>query len=151
MFVAAVLSLCAAVVTAALGAWSLMRRPSTDYVQQVLRAVAPTQLAAAVMLGAGAVVALSATAPMSVVILAVCVAGAIGTVAAGCWQAATAVAAAQRPAGGGHRRWLRQWRQRGQRLRHLHAVLRPIGPVARRSSGEARAALRSATDSSSCG
>ncbi|ANI42996.1 hypothetical protein [Mycolicibacterium vaccae] len=92
MFVAAVLSLCAAVVTAALGAWSLMRRPSTDYVQQVLRAVAPTQLAAAVMLGAGAVVALSATAPMSVVILAVCVAGAIGTVAAGCWQAATAVA-----------------------------------------------------------
>ncbi|WNG87706.1 hypothetical protein C6A87_029015 [Mycobacterium sp. ITM-2016-00317] len=92
MFVAAVLSLCAAVVTAALGAWSLMRRPSTDYVQQVLRAVAPTQLAAAVMLGAGAVVALSATAPMAAVILAVCVAGAIGTVAAGCWQAATAVA-----------------------------------------------------------
>ncbi|UXA13595.1 hypothetical protein KXD97_07320 [Mycobacterium sp. SMC-8] len=92
MFVAAVLSLCAAVGTAALGAWSLTRRPSTDYVQQVLRAVAPTQLAAAVMLGAGAVVALTATAPLSVVILVVCVAGAIGTVAAGCWQAATAVA-----------------------------------------------------------
>lgn len=92
MFVAAVLSLCAAVVTAALGAWSLTRRPSTDYVQQVLRAVAPTQLAAAVMLGAGGVVALSATAPMSVVILVVCVVAAIGTVAAGCWQAATAVA-----------------------------------------------------------
>lgn len=91
MLVAAVLCLCAAALTAALGAWSLMRRPSTDYVQQVLRAVAPTQLAAAVMLAAGAVVALSATAPMSVVILVVCVAGATGTVAAGCWQAAQAV------------------------------------------------------------
>lgn len=103
MLVAAVLCLCAAALTAALGAWSLTRRPSTDYVQQVLRAVAPTQLAAAVMLAAGAVVALSATAPMSVVILVVCVAGAVGTVAAGCWQAAQAVSRrnAQQPATAG--------------------------------------------------
>lgn len=91
MLVAAVLSLCAAVVTAALGVWSLMRRPSTDYVQQVLRAVAPTQLAAALMLGAGGVVALSAPSPTGLVILVVCIVGALGTVAAGCWQSAKAV------------------------------------------------------------
>ncbi|MFB1293971.1 hypothetical protein ACAG24_000520 [Mycobacterium sp. pW049] len=91
MLVAAVVSLCAAVVTAALGVWSLTRRPSTDYVQQVLRAVAPTQLAAAVMLGAGGVVALSAPSSTGAMILIVCVAGALGTVAAGCWQSAKAV------------------------------------------------------------
>jgi uncharacterized membrane protein YfcA len=91
MLVAAVLSLCAAVVTAALGVWSLTRRPSTDYVQQVLRAVAPTQLAAGAMLGAGGVVALSAKPSTALMILIVCVVGAIGTVAAGCWQSAKAV------------------------------------------------------------
>ncbi|CAN3131809.1 hypothetical protein ACNUDN_28245 [Mycobacterium sp. smrl_JER01] len=91
MFVAAVLSLCAAVVTAALGAWSLARRPSTDYVQQVLRGVAPTQLAAAVMLAAGAAVALSVSSPMAVAILVVCIVGALATVGAGCWQSAKAV------------------------------------------------------------
>ncbi|BBX19432.1 hypothetical protein CRI77_24515 [Mycolicibacterium duvalii] len=92
MLVAAVLCLSAAVVAAASGVWSLTRRPTDDYVHQVLRAVAPTQLAAAVMLGAGAVVALTATPPMSVVILVVCTVGAVGTVGAGCWQAAAAVA-----------------------------------------------------------
>jgi len=91
MLVAAVLSLCAAVVTAALGVWSLMRRPSDDFVQRVLRAVAPTQLAAAVMLAAGGVVALSARPSTGLMILIVCIVGAIGTVAAGCWQSAKAV------------------------------------------------------------
>ncbi|PRC61073.1 hypothetical protein C6A85_12885, partial [Mycobacterium sp. ITM-2017-0098] len=80
------MSLCAAVVTAALGVWSLTRRPSVDFVQQVLRAVAPTQLAAAVMLAAGGVVALAADPTIALVALVVSVAGAIGTVAAGCWQ-----------------------------------------------------------------
>lgn len=91
MLVAAVLSLCAAVVTAALGVWSLTRRPSTDFVQQVLRAVAPTQLAAAVMLGAGGVAALSARPSTGLLILVVCIVGALGTVAAGCWQSAKVV------------------------------------------------------------
>ena len=91
MTVAALLSLCAALVAAASGLWSLVRRPSTDFVQQVLRAVAPTQLAAAVMLAAGGVVALSAPPPTSLMIFVVCVAGAILTVAAGCWQSAKAV------------------------------------------------------------
>jgi hypothetical protein len=91
MLVAAVLCLCAAVVTAAQGVWSLTRPPSVDYVRQVLRAVAPTQLAAAVMLAAGGAVALSAHPPMSTVVLIVCVIGAVATVAAGCWQSAKAV------------------------------------------------------------
>jgi hypothetical protein len=91
MLVPALVSLCAAVVTAALGVWSLTRRPSADFVQQVLRAVAPTQLAAAVMLAAGAVVALSARPTTALVVLIVSVAGAVGTVAAGCWQSAKVV------------------------------------------------------------
>ncbi|MCH9733568.1 MAG: hypothetical protein K0U78_03295 [Actinomycetia bacterium] len=91
MLVAAVLCLCAAVATAAQGLWSLVRRPSDDYVRRVLRGVAPIQLAAAVMLGAGGLAALSAGPPVSAVILSVSVAGAVGTVAAGCWQSAKAV------------------------------------------------------------
>jgi hypothetical protein len=91
MLVPALLTLCAAAVTAALGVWSLTRRPSTDFVQQVLRAVAPTQLAAAVMLAAGGVVALSARPTIALVVLVVSVAGAIGTVGAGCWQSAKVV------------------------------------------------------------
>lgn len=91
MLVAAVLCLCAAVVAAAQGVWSLTRPPSGDYVRQVLRAVAPTQVAAAVMLAAGAVAALLAAPPTSIVVLIVCVVGAVGTVAAGCWQSAKAV------------------------------------------------------------
>ena len=95
---AAVLCLCAAVVTGAQAVWSLTRPPAFDYVRQVLRAVAPTQLAAAVMLAAGAVVALSARPPMSTVVLIVCVVGAVGTVAAGCWQSAKAVLRSQQQA-----------------------------------------------------
>jgi hypothetical protein len=59
MLIAAVLCLCAAVATAGLGLWLLTRPRVADPVHQVLRAVAPTQLAAAVMLTAGGVVALS--------------------------------------------------------------------------------------------
>ena len=95
MFVAAVVCLCAAAVTGALGAWSLTRPPSPDYVLRVLRAVAPTQLAAAAMLTAGAVVGFIASAPTATVLLTVCVLGAVGTVGAGCWQAAKAVALTQ--------------------------------------------------------
>jgi hypothetical protein len=94
MMVAAVLCLGAAVLTAGLGVWSLTRPAAGDFVRQVLRAVAPTQLAAAVMLAAGAVVGLSAQPPTSVVVLVVCVAGALATVAAGCWQSAKVVARA---------------------------------------------------------
>jgi hypothetical protein len=104
MLIAAVLCLCAAVATAAAGIWLLTRPRSGDFVRQVLRAVAPTQLAAAVMLAAGGGVALSARPQTGAVVVTVCVVGAVATVAAGCWQSAKVVAAqsagAQTQAGG---------------------------------------------------
>ena len=92
MLIAAVLCLCAAVATAGLGLWLLTRPRAADPVRQILRAVAPTQLAAAVMLTAGGVVALSAQSETSLLAMVVCVVGAISTVAAGCWQSAKVVA-----------------------------------------------------------
>ncbi|OBA87298.1 hypothetical protein A5662_26290 [Mycobacteriaceae bacterium 1482268.1] len=93
MLFAAVGCLCAAVATAALGGWTLSRPRSADMVRQVLRAVAPTQLAAAAMLTVAGVVALSTQPDTGVVVVIVCVIGAIATVAAGCWQSAKFVAA----------------------------------------------------------
>ncbi len=92
MLIAALLSLCVAVVTAALGVWSLARPRAGDSVGQVLRAVAPTQLAAAVMLAAGGLAALATPLHTGIVVLVVCIVGAVGTVAAGCYQSARVVA-----------------------------------------------------------
>jgi hypothetical protein len=92
MLIAAVLCLCAAAATAGLGLWSLTRPRSSDPVQQVLRTVAPTQLAAAAMLAAGGSVALSARPQTGLMVVVVCIVGAVGTVAAGCYQSARAVA-----------------------------------------------------------
>jgi hypothetical protein len=86
MLIAGVLCLCAAAASAVLGARALARPTPAGGTQKVLRAVAPTQLAAAVMLAAGGVVALSNQ--PSVGLLLLCVAGAVGTVAAGVWQGA---------------------------------------------------------------
>jgi hypothetical protein len=99
MLVAAVLCLCAAIATAALGLCLLSRPRPADPVRQVLRAVAPTQLAAAVMLAAGGVVALSTPPETGLLVVIVCVIGAVATVAAGCWQSAKVVAR-QETAGG---------------------------------------------------
>lgn len=88
MLIAAVLCLCAAAASAGFGVWALARPQSADPVRQISRAVAPTQLAAAVMLAAGGVVAVGASAQTGVVVLIVCVIGAIGTLAAGSWQSA---------------------------------------------------------------
>ena len=93
MLFAAVGCLCAAAATAALGGWTLTRPRSADMVRQVLRAVAPTQLAAAAMLTVAGVVALSSQPETALVVVIVCVGGAIATVAAGCWQSAKFVAA----------------------------------------------------------
>ena len=95
MLIAAVLCLCAAVATAGLGVWLLTRPKSGDYVRQILRGVAPIQLAAAVMLAAGGAVALSSKPQTGFVVVIVCVIGAISTVAAGCWQSAKVVARAE--------------------------------------------------------
>jgi hypothetical protein len=92
MLIAAVLCLCAAAVTAGLGLWLLSRPRSGDPIRQVLRTVAPTQLAAAAMLAAGGSVALSARPQTGLLVVVVCVVGAVGTVAAGCYQSAKAVA-----------------------------------------------------------
>ncbi|GAA2547008.1 hypothetical protein [Mycolicibacterium diernhoferi] len=107
MLIAAVLCLCVAAATAGAAAWSLNRPYAADPVRQVLRAVAPTQFAAAAMLAAGGIVGLVAPAQMGLLVLVVCVIGAIGTVGAGCWQSAKLVALkeaeqdARREAGGG--------------------------------------------------
>jgi len=95
MLIAALLCLSAAVVVAVLGLWLLTRPRYGDPVRGVLRAVAPTQLAAAVMLAAGGATALAAAPQTGLMVVVVCVIGAIATVAAGCWQSAKAVAVSQ--------------------------------------------------------
>jgi hypothetical protein len=89
MLIAGVLSMCAAVASAGFGTWSLAHNQSPNPTAVVLRSMAPTQLAAAVMLTAGGVVALAAAPHTALVVLIVCVAGALGTVAAGSWQGAS--------------------------------------------------------------
>jgi hypothetical protein len=88
MLIAGVVCLCAALAAAASGVWTLTRPKSADLTQQVLRAVAPVQLAAAVMLAAGGVVALAASAHTALVVVIVCVAGALGTLGTGSLQSA---------------------------------------------------------------
>ena len=99
MLIAAVLFLCTAVATAAVALSMLARPRAADPVRQLLRAVAPTQLAAAAMLAAAGVVALSARPQTAVVVMVVCVLGAAGTVAAGCWQSAKVAAGSLAPRG----------------------------------------------------
>ncbi len=88
MFIAGVVCLGLAVLIGGSGGWTLTRPAGPDVTGQVLRAVAPTQLAAAVMLAAGGFVALVAPPRIGLLVLVVCVLGAVGTVAAGSWQAA---------------------------------------------------------------
>lgn len=70
------------------GLWTLTRPPAVDLTGQVLRAVAPTQLAAAVMLAAGAILGLAAPEPIAKIGLLGGAVGAILTIAAGSWQGA---------------------------------------------------------------
>lgn len=92
MFGAGILCLCAAAACAAAGLWLLSRPRSDDPVQQVLRALVPTQFAAAVMLAVGGAVALSTEPGTALLVVIVCVIGAVGTVGAGCWQSAKSLA-----------------------------------------------------------
>ncbi len=80
--------MCAAVVMAARGLWSLSRSVAPDTAQVVMRTVAPPQLAAAVMLAAGGAVALAAPHDTALPVVGVCIVGAVGTVVAGAWQSA---------------------------------------------------------------
>jgi hypothetical protein len=88
MLIAGVLCVCAAVSSTVFGTWSLAHAHNGDPTQLALRAMAPTQLAAAIMLAAGGVVALAASPHTALMLLIVCVAGALGTLAAGSWQSA---------------------------------------------------------------
>jgi len=92
MLIAGVLCVCAAVVMAARGLWSLSRPVSPETTQVVMRTVAPPQLAAAIMLAAGGAAALAAprdaALPVVGVCVGVCIVGAVGTLAAGSWQSA---------------------------------------------------------------
>ncbi len=88
MLIAGVVCVSAAVASAGFGTWSLSHNNTVDATQLALRAMAPTQLAAAVMLTAGGVVALAASPHTALVVLIVCVAGSLGTLAAGSWQSA---------------------------------------------------------------
>ncbi|OBF50535.1 hypothetical protein A5787_00450 [Mycobacterium sp. 852002-50816_SCH5313054-b] len=90
MLIAGLVCMCAAVACAGFGTWSLAHNQAADgaIAQLALRAMAPTQLAAAVMLAAGGTVALAASPNTALVVLIVCVAGAFGTLATGSWQSA---------------------------------------------------------------
>jgi len=88
MLIAGVLCMCAALASAGFGTWSLSHNQAVDTSQLALRAMAPTQFAAALMLAAGGVVALAASPKTALVVLIVCVAGALGTLAAGSYQSA---------------------------------------------------------------
>jgi hypothetical protein len=92
MFVVAVLCWCAAFVFVGFGGWLLGVRAPADPKGQVLRGVAPTQLAAAAMLASAGTVALSSRPDTALLVVVVCVVGAVSTVAAGCWQAAKVLA-----------------------------------------------------------
>lgn len=88
MLIAGVLCVCAAIVPGALGLWSLCRPGVTHASQLVMRSIAPTQLAASVMLAAGGAVALAAPCQAALLLVGVCVVGALGTVGVGSWQSA---------------------------------------------------------------
>ena len=88
MFVAAIVCLLAAFISAAFGVWALTRPASEDVVRQARRAIAPTQLAAAVMLAAGAAVALASQPAFGWPVLITAVLGSLITIAVGVWQSA---------------------------------------------------------------
>lgn len=101
MVVGAVVCLGLAVLIGGSGLWTLTRTPAIDLTGQVLRAVAPTQVAAAVMLAAAGIVALAAPPNIGLIGLVAGLIGAIGTIAAGSWQGARYAAAQGRTGGCG--------------------------------------------------
>ncbi len=98
MVVGAVLSLVLAALIGGSGLWTLARRSGVDLTGQVLRAVAPTQVAGAVMLFAGGIAALAAPVRIGFVGLILAAIGAISTIGAGSWRAARYAARQQRVA-----------------------------------------------------
>lgn len=92
MLIGGVVCLCLAALVAGSALWTITRPRGGNLSAQVLRSLVPTQLAAAVILVAGGTVALVAAPQTGLIVLIVCVLGALGTVAAGSWQGARYVA-----------------------------------------------------------
>lgn len=88
MTVAAVVCLVMAVLIGGTGLWTLTRPVAADLTGQVLRAVAPTQLAGGVMLAAAGILGLAAPGRIGLIGLVGGVIGAVATIAAGSWQSA---------------------------------------------------------------
>lgn len=100
MVIAAVVCLGMAVLIGGTGLWTLRRPAPADLTGVVLRAVAPTQLAAGVMLAAAGIVALTAPHRIGLTALIVGGVGAFATLAAGSWQGARYVERRQAAGGG---------------------------------------------------
>ncbi|MFV0494325.1 hypothetical protein [Mycobacterium sp.] len=88
MLVAGAVCVCTAIVVAAFGMWSLVRKPAPNPTAQAVRAMAPTQLASAAILAAGGVVALAAPTRAALVVLILSILGALATLVAGSLQGA---------------------------------------------------------------
>ncbi|EID15855.1 hypothetical protein MXEN_05250 [Mycobacterium xenopi RIVM700367] len=87
MLIIGLVCVCAAVAAAAFGLRSVSRPDTLAAAGVPARALAPIQGAAAVLLGSGGAVALAAP-NRALVIVIMCVVGAVCTVAAGSWRAA---------------------------------------------------------------
>lgn len=100
MVIGAAVCLALALLIGGSGLWNLTRRPPVDLTSEVLRMMAPTQLAAAMMLAVGGVIAIAApgAGPVPLILGAV---GAVATVAVGSWQSARYAARRQADAGCG--------------------------------------------------
>lgn len=93
MLITGVLCLGVALLSGGRGLWWLLHSRTHSNTTEVarlapLRAMAPAQLAAAVMLVAAGLVALVGSSDTAVVIVVICIGGAVGTLAAGSWQSA---------------------------------------------------------------
>ncbi|MEI7914081.1 MAG: hypothetical protein WCH82_04980 [Mycobacteriaceae bacterium] len=100
MVPSAVVSLLLAALIGGSGVWTMSRGGSGgDVNTAVQRLVAPTQLAAAVMLAAGGIIALAAGGRIGLAALILGGIGALGTIGAGSWRGARY--AAQREAASG--------------------------------------------------
>ena len=100
MTVASVICLGMAVLIGGSGLWTLARTPGVDLTARVVRAVAPTQIAAAVMLAAGAIVALATGGRFGWIAMITGVVGAVATIAVGSFQGARYAARQEATAGG---------------------------------------------------
>lgn len=99
MTVVAVLCLALAALVGGSGLRTLLRPGRSDLTGRVLRSVAPTQVAGAVMLAAAGATALAAPPQIGLIGLVVGVTGAVATIAAGSWRGARYAERAQPAAG----------------------------------------------------